>query len=348
MKKTFRRILSALLIAVMLVGFAPVGGIDLNVKSSAESGSSYKTGDIIEFGSYPQSKVTDSATVSKLDGVTKNWKSYNYYSGTGSRDDGNMKPSDYMQYADIVFNGNKYRAVTFSEYRPSTTGSTHSDGTYQDDNGYYTGNVYYFKYEPLKWRVLDASTGLVVCDSVIDSQAYQNYIYHNGCSYYNSKDCNKDASDWETSSLRKWLNEDFYNTAFSKLQQDRIKELTRENKSKYDSKYDSNPTSDKITLLSYWDVLNTSYGFSSDTAHDTARQRNSTDYAQCQGCEKSTRSIYIGNSWWWLRSPYISDCATGVDNDGWADDSYDEVSVTGKGIVPALNLDNLESIISEN
>ena len=183
MKKTFRRILSALLVAVMLVGVAPVGGIDLNVKSSAESGSSYKTGDIIEFGSYPQSKVTDSATVSKLDGVTKNWKSYNYYSGTGSRDDGNMKPSDYMQYADIVFNGNKYRAVTFSEYRPSTTGSTHSDGTYQDDNGYYTGNVYYFKYEPLKWRVLDASTGLVVCDRAIDSQAYQNYIYYNG-GYY--------------------------------------------------------------------------------------------------------------------------------------------------------------------
>ena len=63
MKKTFRRILSALLVAVMLVGFAPVGGIDLNVKSSAESGSSYKTGDIIEFGSYPQSRVTDEAII---------------------------------------------------------------------------------------------------------------------------------------------------------------------------------------------------------------------------------------------------------------------------------------------
>lgn len=341
MKKTFRRILSALLIAVMLVGVAPVGGIDLNVKSSAESGSSYKTGDIIEFGSYPQSKVTDSATVSKLDGVTKNWKSYNYYSGTGSRDDGNMKPSDYMQYADIVFNGNKYRAVTFSEYRPSTTGSTHSDGTYQDDNGYYTGNVYYFKYEPLKWRVLDASTGLVVCDRAIDSQAYQNYIYYNGGYYYNSKDCKKYASDWQTSSLRKWLNEDFYNTAFSKLQQNLIKEYMRENKSGWYDKYDSNPTSDKITLLSYGDVLNLYYGFHfSNEVFDTARQRKSTDYAKCQGCfTRRDGSSYSDNSFWWLRSPAFADDAMEVGNDGSANGIGRGCGYTNVGVVPALNLD---------
>ena len=35
MKKTVKRILAALLVAVMLVGIAPIGGIDLSVKSSA-------------------------------------------------------------------------------------------------------------------------------------------------------------------------------------------------------------------------------------------------------------------------------------------------------------------------
>lgn len=298
-----------------------------------------KTGDIIKFGSYPQSKVTDEAIIDGLNSQSLSWKSYNYYSGTGSWEDGNMKPSDYMKYADIVFNGNKYRAVTFSKYRPCGTGYTSSSSTtYQDDNGYYTGNVYYFKYEPLKWRVLDASTGLVVCDSVIDSQAYNNYFLNSNGEYYGDSGKNRYASNWENSSLKKWLNEDFYNTAFSKLQQDRIQKLTRENKSTYSSKYDSNPTSDKITLLSYWDALNTSYGFSSShNTDDTARQRKGTDYAKCQGLIVSTSSSYSGNSWWWLRSPGKSNYASVVDHDGWANYIH-FVFITSNGVIPALNL----------
>ena len=295
-----------------------------------------KTGDIIKFGSYPQSRVTDEAIIDGLDSQSLSWKSYNYYSGTGSWDDGNMKPSDYMKYADIVFNGNKYRAVTFSKYRPYWTGNTSSpSNTQQNDNGYYTGNVYYFKYEPLKWRVLDASTGLVVCDSVIDSQAYNNYFLSSNGEYYGDSGKNHYASDWENSSLRKWLNEDFYNTAFSKLQQDRIQTLTRENKSPCVSEYDSNPTSDKITLLSYWDALNTSYGFSSsNSTEDTARQRKGTDYAKCQGLHVNTSSNYGGTSWWWLRSPGSSDGATVVAYDGWA--CYIGVSFIDYGVVPAF------------
>ena len=326
-----------------------VPALNLSVSSPASDGTGSNdsvftgteaTGTIINFGSYPQSKVTDSATIFALDSVTKNWKSYNYYSGTGSWNDGNMKPSDYMKYADIVFNGNKYRAVTFSEYRPNYTGNTSSlSNTYQDDNGYYTGNVYYFKYEPLKWRVLDASTGLVICDSAIDSQPYNNYILDADGYYWGDSNKMHYASNWEYSSLRKWLNEDFYNIAFSKLQQDRIQKLTRENKSAYNSKYDSNPTSDKITLLSYWDVLNTSYGFSSSSdAYDTARQRKSTDYAQCQGCyTRSDSSSYSGNSLWWLRSPSYSGGATVAGGIGWANSS-DSVYSTYNGVIPALNL----------
>ena len=300
------------------------------------------TGTVINFGSYPQSKVTDSSTLSELDNIWKVWKSYGYYSGTGSWSDGNMTASDYMKYADIVFNGNKYRAVTFSEYRPYWTCYTSSTSySYQDDNGYYTNNTYYFKYEPLKWRVLDASTGLIVCDSAIDSQAYNNYVLYADSTYWGNSGKDYYASDWENSSLRSWLNNEFYNTAFSEAQQAKIQKLTRENKSTGSSTYDSNPTSDKITLLSYNDVLNTSYGFSSSySAYDTARQRKSTDYAQCQGCWTSTSSSYSGNSWWWLRSPYYSFYATAVDGGGWAYYYYYYyyVNYTYRGIVPALNL----------
>lgn len=294
------------------------------------------TGTVINFGSYPQSKVTDSATISALDGVTKNWKSYNYYSGTGNEADGNMTSSDYMKYADIKLGGNKYRAVTFNEYRPKYTGYTSSaSNSYQDENEYYTNNVYYFKYDPLKWRVLDASKGLIVCDSAIDSQPYNNYVlYING--YWGDSNKNYYASNWEYSSLRAWLNNEFYNTAFSEMQQDRIKELTRENKSTYDSEDDSNPTSDKITLLSYVDVLNKNYGFnSSSTVYDTARQRKGTDYAKCQGLY-----VYNDNSWWRLRSPYGFHRTAGVNSDGQEGSNGFNYYVyfTSGGIVPALNL----------
>lgn len=301
------------------------------------------TGTVINFGSYPQSKVTDSATISALDSVTKNWKSYNYYSGTGDYDDGNMEPSDYMKYADIKLGGNKYRAVTFSEYRPRYTGYKSSASySYQDDNGYYTNKVYYFKYEPLKWRVLDASTGLIVCDFAIDSQAYNNY---NLCtdstyeSFWGDSDKNHSASDWENSSLRAWLNNEFYNVAFNEVQQVKIRELTRENNDSSFGTFDSKPTSDKITLLSFNDVLNTSYGFSSSTSSDTERYRKGTDYAKCQGLEvySDLGSSYDGNSWWRLRTPSSFHGAIFVGYDGWLCNGY-RVNSVYKGVVPALNL----------
>ena len=300
------------------------------------------TGTIINFGSYPQSRVNDTVTINQLDGVKKNWKSYNYYSGTGDWDDinmklpdydGNMKPLDYMKYADFSYGGNKYRAVTFSEYRPySTVYMSSTSNSCQDDNVYYTGNVYYFKYEPLKWRVLDASKGLVICDSVIDSQAYQNYIYYNGSSYYNSKDCNKYASDWENSSLRKWLNEDFYNTAFTKNQQDRIINTFNCTNSIWSDNI--HISYDKIFPISYYDAIDSAHGFDSDyNANDSARQIKGTDYAKCQGLDVK----YNGSSWWWMRTFGDSGSAMGVSYEGYIS-AFLDVSCTCVGVVPALNL----------
>ena len=68
-----------------------------------------------------------------------------------------MSVSEYMKYADFTFDGNKYRAVTFSEYRPAMTTAeppktTYGiDGVWQAVNGYTLDNIYYFKYEPLEW-----------------------------------------------------------------------------------------------------------------------------------------------------------------------------------------------------
>lgn len=75
MKKILKKALAALLAAVMLLSVA-------SVSAFAAGSKTYRTGDIMEFGSYPQSRVKDSSTISKLDAVKKSWISYGYYSGT--------------------------------------------------------------------------------------------------------------------------------------------------------------------------------------------------------------------------------------------------------------------------
>jgi len=156
------------------------GGKCPNIKEKGVFTGNEKVGDIITFGSYPQSQVTNSTLISALNKLPKTWKSYGYY-------DGSMVPGDWMKYADVTYNGNKYRAVTFSKYRPFATIIHNPDIiSDQENNGYYKNTVYWFKYEPLSWRVLDPEEGFVLCNNIIDSQPYNNTIYYSyidGLSY---------------------------------------------------------------------------------------------------------------------------------------------------------------------
>ena len=359
-----KKLLSILLCLMLVFSTLAVGDKGLTkvfgsllVKASAEG--SYSVGDIIEFGSYPQSDVTSSLG-SVLNSQIGTWQSYNYYSGTGELTDGCMTSSNFMRYKDVTYNGTKYRGVIFDSYRPSETGnisSTSTNNTFQYENKYKCGNIYWFRYEPLQWRVLDPSTGFVMCKTIIDSQAYSNYIILNSDKdlYYN--DSEKYASDWKTSSLRAWLNNDFYYTAFSDEQKANILTSTISNKCwssicfGYDfSVYDSKDTQDKVFLLAYDEVINSSYGFNPvSTNNDMGPRLQGTDYAKCQGLWvynsslTKTGSEYDGNSYWWLRSPHDNSInACGVSIDGFANGPL-SVYYTSIGVCPALKLQNLKS-----
>lgn len=211
-------------------------------------------GSKIEFGSYPQSEVTDADEVAKLEADSENylWVSYKYYSGTGDRTDGKMESGDFMLYKDFYSDGEMFRAVTFSEYRPGSSGGLKGDVySNQNDNGYHPNNVYYFKYEPLTWRVLDPDEGYIMCDNAIDSQAFQNFVIKKDDKLYNSKDLTNYVSDWETSSLRQWLNKTFYNTAFSHEEKMLIGTTFLENNST-DGELVQDDSIDTVTLGAVW------------------------------------------------------------------------------------------------
>ena len=224
----------------------------------------------------------------------------------GALTGGQSTASDYMRYIDVEYGGNKYRGVVFDVYRPSYTGSTSTkSNSYQDDNGYTAGDVYWFKYDPITWRVLDPAKGLAVSEMILDSQAYNNYILSYDGERYGDADKENYANSYAESSIRKWLNNDFCNTAFSTSQQNMIV-ATKLDNSAYSteySKYNSTATTDKVYLLAYSDAITGSYGFSSSSGdYDTDRRAQGSDYAKSQGLWVSSSGSSVGKSSWRLRS----------------------------------------------
>lgn len=266
-------------------------------------------------GSYPQTNVTESMS-SVLNSQQLNWKSYRYYSGTGKSTDGQMTPGDYMLYCDVVYGTEKFRGVTFTTYRPSTTGyktTSHTDYSYQYENGYICGNVYWFKYEPLQWRVINSQTGLVISEIIIDSVPYSDYVKKGSDGeYYNDKGAY--SYDWETSSLKAWLNDDFYRTAFTAEEQSVINEDENGN----------------LYVLTESEATNPVYFTSA-----FPRQAEGSDYSKCQGL--STGSV--GAPEWRLRSPgYNSLFTCAVFNDGNLDEQC-SAGLTGTGVRPSFKID---------
>lgn len=208
-------------------------------------------------------------------------------------------------------------------------------------------NIYWFKYEPIEWRVLDPSTGLVLSNMIVDTKAFSNYAVYNDAygeafRCFGNPEQTYYENNYENSYIRQWLNDDFNSTAFTTNEQEQIETTllnndgfwTAANCQGYEA-FDGNQISDKVFLLSFSDALNTDYGYdSSQHTNDTARLASGTDYAKCQGLR------VIGNdvSGWRLRSAgdtssttcYVG--ANGTVYPTWG------ANATACGVRPALSL----------
>ena len=176
----------------------------------------------------------------------------------------------------------------------------------------------YFKYEPIKWRILQSENGeaFLLSDVILDKQLYNE---------------NDKYVTWEKSSLRAWLNKKFINTAFSDEEKEKINitEIVNQDNPVYGTEGGNN-TFDKIFLLSLSEVSEQQdgekYGFLDD---------------EIRACGKSDFSKTV--SWWWLRSPgRNSFSAAEVDCCGWILRCGVDVCYDSDGVRPALHL-NLSS-----
>lgn len=322
-----------LLLSVLVAALFAVG-----LTAAAAETPAYAVGDHIQFGNYPQTQVDETPALQAA-AQAATWKSYGYYSGTGESYDGQMQPGDYMRFADFLCESEKYRAVTFSTYRPiATSGSFDSGELIQEQNGFAPDTVYYFKYEPLSWRVLDPANGFVLCEGIIDAQPFQNTIYFDGSDYYQAIGSAVYANNYAKSTLRTWLNRDFFATAFTDSQKAAIL-TTALNNDASNATFNAEATNDKIFLLSYAEATTGAYGFNPDAPYnDEAKQMRGTDYAYCQGLRPL--SWQSGLSCWWLRSPKYNQFAAIVSGGGSPFNSA-QVSLTDEGVVPACRLSAL-------
>jgi ribosomal protein L40E len=140
----------------------------------------------------------------------------------------------------------------------------------------------------IEWQILEKytnGTALVISKYALDNVKY------------NEKD---ESVTWETSTIRKWLNNDFYNMAFRNANKNLIVESYLENKgnTKWNTKGGNN-TNDKIFLLSTDEARKY---FSSDEK----RKLWPTPYAKGSNSKEGnldTSSSSDSSCWWWLRSP---------------------------------------------
>ena len=139
---------------------------------------------------------------------------------------------------------------------------------------------------PIEWLVLesDGETALLISRYALD------------CKPYNEK-C--ESTTWEKCTLRGWLNNEFYNRAFSTEEKQYI--LQSDVSADKNPKYSTNPgnaAKDNVFLLSF---VEANKYFKSDDARKCAP----TDYAIQQGASISDSYKVEGRKacWWWLRLP---------------------------------------------
>ena len=175
--------------------------------------------------------------------------------------------------------------------------------------------------KPIEWIVMkkEGNQVLLLSKYVLDAKPY-------------NKEWEDVTVTWETSDIRKWLNNEFYTTAFNKTEKAKIQTslIKNEDNSEYGTS-GGNDTEDKVFLLSEKEA---------ETLFSNEEERiaKATEYAEKSGVYDEEKG-----AWWWLRSPgFGSRGAAEVDSDGWVYRVGNLVYIRPDGVRPALYL-NLQS-----
>lgn len=235
----------------------------------------------ITYGLYPQTHVNNSNLIQQLNKITD------------VEDNGFCLYENYYYY--------KYKAEPCDSKYEFSDGQTIVNST-----------SYWFKCEKITWNILSNSNGeyLLVSETLLDAHKYNDYyegVDENG--YY--------ANNYENSSIRKWLINTFFETAFS-LNNNYVKTTQVDNSASTtdgeDNTYVCDDTFDKVFLLSYKDYKNEEYGFK----NNNRRKCKTTDFSKATGALSDTQSGNLDMGYYITRSPSTanSNCIASIRNTG--------------------------------
>ena len=274
----------------------------LELEVFEENGNKY-----LYFGKYPQTHVNDNTLISQLNNLT-------------------------------VQNINGYYELNQKEYAKVVSFGYSGDEVFSTGSTVVNGQVEWFIVEPIKWRIIYESADnklTLLSELIIDS----GYIYKGNSDFKLEDRIIGDKvicpNNYEFSMMREYLNSTFIDMAFSteKLQyiSDTVVDNSADTTMDNLNQYACSNTVDKVFLLSYQDMFNPLYNFTSERI-DPARESFGTDYAIAKG---------LWMNCWSLRSPDHGDknymMSVGVG--GYAYYQNLIVNSSGHGIRPALVLD---------
>lgn len=305
------------------------------------------TWDCVWFGSYPQTEIVsaeDSDQLAVMEKMSVNFEiEYETVSAASYQQ---IISASYNSNGDATVNGVKYRRMKKGEAAWIDEDGGHVGGHYQwTDNTSY----HYFRYEPIKWRVLstEENDAFLLSDMGLDNRCY-NEVYA--------------GVTWETCTIRSWLNgysataneeginyssDNFINRAFSDIEQHAIYNSTVLDDPILDTGK-GNDTIDKLYLLSREEGLQKTYGFSEDCdidddycdIDDKAKRVKTSTYAKAMGCSNYEYNELRNYTAWWLRSYGSYGCdAMWVNSHGYLPRSGLLYNSGGIAVRPVLHLD---------
>jgi len=249
--------------------------VKVDIEIFVEDGVSF-----VYFGNYPQTLLEDAKIINAL----------------------NQLEPDEAGYID--YNGKTY-------YKTTAKITAIYGGTVKSRSGTTTitnGQQYYFIVEPIKWRIINTGPNAyeLLAEYTLDAGAF-----YAGIVTEESEDPDLDreidgetifGNNYEYSDVRKFLNEVFYNVAFSNTEKQIIKTTLVDNSSKtgLDFNSDMDPTAyicdntnDKVYLISYKDY---------NENEKIKKLSEATDFALARGCWLQYGSSSY-DSLWWFRTP---------------------------------------------
>lgn len=182
-------------------------------------------------------------------------------------------------------------------------------GTYEQDNNRRDGA------EDIQWIVLDQQDNRVMLISryCLDCKPYHDTL---------------ESINWEYCSLREWLNDAFFNTAFTEEEQARIFVMTNENPEHDLAKTSSGRTTiDRVSILSREEA---------ETLFTNVTERIAapTQYAKANGAYLNSET---NAGWWWLRTTsFLNDHVTYTTSLGGVSVEGREVTRTDAGVRPVI------------